>query len=268
MRAVTRDDAPAILTLMEASDRALIGQPDYGAEDLSDEWGRPRFELERDPFLLEATDGSLVAYAFLWESEPGRVVVSWCAVRPAEHSEEMERFLLAELERRARERLAVSDAGPKTLRFAVYESERVAAKVLPEAGFEPVRYFWRMAIALTGSEERPEPPPGITLDDFDKDRDGAAAHAAIAEAFADHWGTPTGPFEEWIQDMTGGEAFDPGLWVVARAGEEVAGVLAARMTAGRGWIAELGVRTGWRGRGVGAALLRESFARFAARGVR
>lgn len=262
-RPVTPEDRPGILALLAASDRALIGEQDYAGEDLSEEWGRPRFELARDPVLVLGPDGAVAGYAYVWESEPGARVVGWAAPHP-DHAH-LYGYLLARIEARARERLADA-TGQRTVRVAIYESETHGRALLQDAGFEPVRYFWRMAIALSGDEVEPEPPDGIRLRAFDPERDARPAHAAIAESFAEHWGTPTAPFDEWSEDLKG-EEFDPGLWVIAEDDGEVAGVLSARMTGGRGWIGELGVRPAWRGRGVGAALLRASFARFASRGV-
>jgi mycothiol synthase len=266
-RAVTREDAPAILEIIAASDRALIGEVDYEAEDLADEWGRPRFDLANDPFLLTAPDGSLAAYAYVWESEAGRVVVSWFAAHPDHDDEALEAYMLARIEARAREKLAGAEPGTAVVRSVAYENETIAPRLLRRSGFEPVRYFWRMAIRLRGDERPPEPPRGIRLRDFDPGPDAAPVHAALLEAFADHWGTPTAPFEEWSEDFMTGDEYDPTLWIVAEEEGQVAGALLARRTGERGWIAEIGVRSAWRGRGIGAALLQTSFARFAGRGV-
>ncbi len=263
-RPVTTGDRGAIVEVMAASDRSLIGEVDYHEEDLADEWGRPRFELETDPVLVIGPDGTVAGYAYVWESEPGAKVVGWAAPHP-DHAH-LYGYLLGRIEARARERLAEA-GGERTLRVAIYESEREGAALLREAGLAPVRYFWRMAIDLTGDESEPEPPHGIRLRAFHPAVDGHAAHAALVEAFVDHWGTPVAPFEEWSQDFLRGAEFDPSLWVIAEDDGTVAGVLAARMTGDRGWIAELGVRPAWRGRGLGAALLRTSFARFASRGA-
>jgi ribosomal protein S18 acetylase RimI-like enzyme len=263
-RPTTPEDRNAILELTAASDRSLIGEVDYHAEDLAAEWGRPRFELDTDPVLVLGPDGVPAGYAYVWESEPGEKVVGWAAPHP-DHAH-LYGYLLERIEERARERLAGA-SGERTLRIAIYESESDGARLLREAGFVPVRYFWRMAIPLTGTETPPPPPPGIHLRPLDPDRDREAAHRAIEEAFEDHWGTPTPPFEEWVEEEMTGPDFDPSLWVLAEENGEVAGVLSGRRTGERGWVGQLGVRPAWRGRGVGAALLRASFAGFASRGV-
>jgi GNAT superfamily N-acetyltransferase len=48
-------------------------------------------------------------------------------------------------------------------------------------------------------------------------------------------------------------------------GDVPVGALTAGDRGGRGWVNEVGVRRGWQGRGIGAALLRRSFAEFSGR---
>lgn len=263
-RPPTRADMPGIVELLAASDRALIGEVDYHAEDLDEEWSRPRFDPGRDAVLIEAADGAVAGYAYTWESEPRRTVVSWAAPHP-DHAY-LYGALLDRIETRVQDRLA-NAPGERTWRVAIYESEARGSALLRERGFAPVRYFWRMAIPLRGDEAHPEPPDGIVLRSFRPDADGRAAHAVIHEAFGDHWGTPTPPFQEWIDEATGAEGFDAALWVLAEVDSEVAGVLTGRRTGDRGWIGQLGVRPSARGRGIAEAMLRESFARFAERGL-
>jgi mycothiol synthase len=219
--------------------------------------------LAKDPVLVLAPDGRAAGYAYVWESEPGAKVVGWAATQP-EHAH-LYGYLIERIEARARERLA-SAAGERTLRIAVYESETAGVALLRAAGFEPVRYFWRMAIPLRGDETFPDPPEGIALRSLDPEPDREPAYRVIREAFVDHWGTPTPPLEEWVQEEMTGPDFDPTLWVVAEENGEVAGVLTGSPTGERGWIGQLGVRPGWRGRGVGATLLQTAFANFARRG--
>jgi ribosomal protein S18 acetylase RimI-like enzyme len=66
------------------------------------------------------------------------------------------------------------------------------------------------------------------------------------------------------------ESFDPGLWHLAQAGDEIAGVAlnAWEPDSNTGWIDHLGVRRTWRRQGIGMALMLHSFAVFYHRGVR
>ena len=66
------------------------------------------------------------------------------------------------------------------------------------------------------------------------------------------------------------DKFDPGLWLLAWHDGVLAGALVGQPQSGEdpalGYIAELGVRRPYRGRGIAEALLRTAFGRFHARG--
>ncbi len=71
--------------------------------------------------------------------------------------------------------------------------------------------------------------------------------------------------------MTSDAEFDPGLWFLAEAGDDVAGIALCRprpAEADAGVIRVLGVRRPWRRKGVGRALLLHAFAEFRRRGMR
>ncbi len=56
--------------------------------------------------------------------------------------------------------------------------------------------------------------------------------------------------------------------MIARSGADIAGVSLGKMVGETGWIDNVGVLRAWRRRGIGLALLRESFRVFYVRGVR
>jgi ribosomal protein S18 acetylase RimI-like enzyme len=71
--------------------------------------------------------------------------------------------------------------------------------------------------------------------------------------------------EDWLRAMTGDAEYDPTVWWLA----ERDGVLAGcALWWSSGWLKDIVVRESERGRGVGAALIRQGFAEFARRGVR
>lgn len=77
-------------------------------------------------------------------------------------------------------------------------------------------------------------------------------------------------FDAWAKRMSlGVEPFDPTLWFLACAGEEIVGVSLNFFLPehGYGVIDHLGVLRHWRGHGIGLALLHYSFAAFFARGI-
>ena len=60
----------------------------------------------------------------------------------------------------------------------------------------------------------------------------------------------------------------PTLGFVAEADGQIVGASINGVIDGTGWVYELGVRQAWQGQGIGRALLRHTFAMFAANGVR
>ncbi len=89
-------------------------------------------------------------------------------------------------------------------------------------------------------------------------------YEAVEEAFASEWGHRRRTYEEWRKRVYDWRNFDPSLVPVAWDGDEVAGVSLnyPKRMGDWGWIGSIGVRPAWRGRGLGLALLHESFARF------
>jgi ribosomal protein S18 acetylase RimI-like enzyme len=98
--------------------------------------------------------------------------------------------------------------------------------------------------------------------------DARPVYEAHQESFKDHWETTRMPFEEWEHWLMR-EGFDPSLWFIVEDGAEVAAISLCREHEGEkglGWVSVLGVRKPWRRRGLGRALLLQSFHEFQRRG--
>ena len=100
--------------------------------------------------------------------------------------------------------------------------DEAAVEVLGSRGYRPVRHFYRMAIEL--GDEAPEPawPEGIRVERF-REEDALAFHEAIEDAWQDHWDHSPRPFEQFRERLLEGSRYDPTLWTVAWAGDEIAG---------------------------------------------
>jgi ribosomal protein S18 acetylase RimI-like enzyme len=101
--------------------------------------------------------------------------------------------------------------------------------------------------------------------------DSRAVYDALHEAFRDHWGEGMRTYEDWAGRVGGGRGPASRFVLVAREGEQIAGVLVGRVGGGAdpeaGSVEELGVRRPWRGRGLGLALLQMAFDEFRRRGL-
>jgi mycothiol synthase len=157
--------------------------------------------------------------------------------------------------------------GARRIQNAVLEADSAARALLESLGHRAVRVFRELRVELDAPPPPPEWPNGLRVVPFDPDRDALEFHAAHQEAFEDVWDFTPRDFEAWSKGHLGSERFDPTLWCVVRAGDEIAaGTICAGDTYGGGWVDVLFTRRPWRQQGVGAALLRDSFGRFWERG--
>jgi GNAT superfamily N-acetyltransferase len=151
----------------------------------------------------------------------------------------------------------------------VFVGDDAGRRVVAARGYRAVRNFREMRIDLDAPPAPAAAPDGLRFDDFDPDHDAHAFHAAHQEAFSDHWEHTPRTFEAWSKWHLGSDKFDRGLWSVVRDGDAiVGGAISTANTYGGGWVHSLFTRRPWRGRGVGGALLQDSFVRLWSRGER
>lgn len=181
-----------------------------------------------------------------------------------------ERYLTDELadEAFAWAERAAEDCGRSLVRAVVEAGSSLCAH-LERRGYSPIRVSFRMRIELDESQLPPDWPDGVTVSSL-RPGEERLAWQVSEEAFADHWEfTPT-TWEEWSHYMCAEDVFDPELWLLVRDGADVAGVCLCRPHATGhpevGWIRILGVRPPWRRRGLGRALLLETFRLYRERG--
>lgn len=260
LRRPTSADAAAVTRLYNDYDRANGLAGDDTEEEMLDWWRE--LELETDAWV-EERGGSLAGFAAAEAPREGIAYVDACADPAAADGQELLGGLLALVEKRAAERSA------HTAETTVFSTDELGAGVLQQRGFEPARYYVRMRIDLSEPPPPPRWPEGISPTAFEPERDAPRFHAAVEDAFADEWSHRYEPFEEWRRRRLEASSFDPSLWLAARAGEEIAGVLVCDPRRfGLPWVTQLGVRRQWRRRGLGLALLHHALGEFWRRGER
>jgi len=258
-------DAPGIVALLVACDIADYGRPDSTLEDLQADWAHPRFDRSRDTWMVVAPDRAIVGYAWAWDRVPHIDVQSDLYVLPDHRGKGIEQVLLDLLEGRGREHAAAAppQAGVHLAMFAKLGS--TLAALLESRGYSHVRTYLRMTIDLKAGFPAPGAPEGIEIRPFRRGIDERAVHSAIEESFADHFRFAAEPHDEWVSRREGHADFDPDLWFVAWEGVEAVGAVLPYAFGDLGWVRELGVRARWRGRGIGKALLLETFRVFETR---
>jgi mycothiol synthase len=144
-----------------------------------------------------------------------------------------------------------------------------AARALFEAhGYREARRFYEMAIELTEEPPAPVLADGLVVDEM-RDDEYEAFYNVLNEAFAEHWEWHPQPYDEWLERRQGQHRDEHGpVWFVVRDGDELAAVTRNDAdVAGGGYVGAIGVRPAWRGKGLGKALLQQTFAEFWRRGT-
>ena len=149
-------------------------------------------------------------------------------------------------------------------------TDEPAAAAYAAEGFSVIRHSFTMLTRLDSEPEAPEWPEGVAVRPW-QEGDDPTFHAALQDTFAEHFGFEPRPYDEWLQATEVQPETDRTLWFLALAEGEAAGFAqcAWHSSGDRtfGWVNELGVRTAWRRRGLGLALLRHAFAEFHRRGA-
>ena len=252
-------DAAAVTEVVTAIESSLYGKASFAQADLEDEWA----ELDVEQNVRVVRDGDrIVGYGVAREHgelSPRRGRTS----TPTRAGAGIGRLIATGLEQDAARR------GARRIQNAVFEVDAAARRLLESLDYGAVRVFRELRIELAAPPPAPVWPDGLRVVPFDPERHAPGFHAAQQEAFADHWDYSPRDFEAWSTAHLRIERFDPTLWCVVRAGDEIAaGTISTGDTFGGGWIHALFTRRPWRTQGVGAALLGDAFARFWARGER
>lgn len=264
LRAPTPNDLDAVAAVVIADELEGAGQVVLGADFVRGEWSRVG-DLATDSWVAVDGAGVIVGYAQVTLEDPD-VARSWGVVHPEHRGQGIGTSLLDRIEERASE----LSATPSLLRFrhAINARDDAAAAMLRSRGLGPVHHFWHMQIDLVQPVKPARSPEGIEIDGIEPDRDLPAIHALLDQAFVDDRSHHPAPLDRWVEEETSSPNYDPAMWLLARDAGVPVGVLTASSAEDRGWVDYLAVAASHRGRGIGAALLRRSFAMFGDRKIR
>ncbi len=253
-------DLGAVVELLRTVEVADTGEAEWDERQLRDHWGT--IELDRDAWLVEL-DGRLAGYADL-EVRPGGRIMADGYVHPELRGRGVGSELLRLTEVEARARMGSAD-GRVYLQNA---TTATADDLYRGRGYETVRRFRRMVVELESAPD-PEPAPGVDLRPL-RPGEEPAVHELLEEAFAEHWEHRRRTFDEYAERTFARDDYDPSLCAVAEADGELAGASLNwwKDWGDWGWIGTIGVPARFRGRGIGEALMRWTFAEFLRRGER
>jgi mycothiol synthase len=259
IRPITRDAFPAAAAFLAEDETHLFGRPSrLGVADVT-AW-LSRADPASDTWLFEE-EANLVALGWVEPHDDKGVAVG------VVHRDCRARGLGSKLIDRSEQRLL--ELGVERIHNVTLAPDVAAPPLLASRGYREVRRFWEMTIEL-GDEPPPDPalPAGFRLEPFSPDS-ARSFHAALEEAFVEHWEHEPESYDEWWQRQVAKPDHDPSLWFLVSDGDEVAAVTRNDPErSGGGWIGAIGVRPAWRGRGLAKALLLHSFREFHRRGQR
>ncbi len=260
-------DFEAVLATVRACEAAIVGEPEWSPEELREEWDD--LDLAHDAWLA-VVDARIAGVMHRYDLRGGRVLADGY-VHPELTGLGVGSALLAAVEGRARELAETVPAGVRvTVETAHLVGDPRAPALFTGRGYERVRTFFRMVVRLGEEPPAARVPGALELRPLDPDAHGPAVQALVNDAFVHEWGHVARPYAEWRERAFGVEQFDPGLCPAAWDGDDLVGVSLnyAKRLGDWGWIGTLAVRPDHRRRGLGLALLHESFRRFHVTGER
>jgi ribosomal protein S18 acetylase RimI-like enzyme len=249
-------DFPALAEFLARDEERFLGRPSRtGVADVRAWIGSA--DLARRTVLVE-DDGEIRAVG--WVEAHGTVGVAVGVVGLDAQGAGLGTRILE------RGEAVLEEEGVKRIHQVALAADVRAPALFSAHGYREVRRFWEMAIDFDGPPVEPALPDEMRIESFDP-ADARSFHDALEEAFRDHWEHAPRDFDEWWAEKRAAPGFDPTLWFVVRDGDEVAAAVRNDPERnGGGWVAALGVRRAWRGRGLGKALLLHSFGEFHRRG--
>ena len=252
LRELRVDDAEDVAALFVS---AYVAARQVDAEEIRSWLDNTEIRPEWTRVLVE--DGRVVGYGDIWPHDGEDLMLDvaapgyWAPFLDWAESEARDRGLPCVR--------AISPAGHEL------------GRVCEERGYRYWRSSFTMEIDLDDAPGEPALPPGFRETAY-RDTAHDTLIATLNDAFAADVFWHTVEPDDFREFYLRSRGFDPELWTLAWDGDELAGFALAYDRHGSdeelGWIGTLGVREAWRRRGLGEALLRRSFAKLAARGLR
>lgn len=270
LRNATKEDATGICEMIyEACKHFGDAEMTVNEEELHAGWNTKGFDLDTDAWVVVSPQNQIVGYEALQDGFEHSVLHGDGYVHPEHYFKGIGSVMLNRLIERSK--LEIEKAPPANrvyIRNSVGATETNGPEIHEAAGFDLIRYHWRLEIKL---DERPQSgsiPEGIILKPFIVTDHDIQLYEAHHDAFKDHWGHVKRSYDFWVKNIRGMSDYDPALWVVAWDGDEIAGYTLNRIKPNTGWIGTLGVRRPWRKKGLGLFLLQHSFGLLYDRGCR
>ena len=145
------------------------------------------------------------------------------------------------------------------------QSDPPGAAFARASGYEKAWEVWLMGIDLPDEIPEPEWPDGVSVRAYGGEEAEAREIKDLLDlAYAEEFHHKPAAFEDWSRFMFEDPMFDAGVWFLAVADGKIVG---AALNWDEGYIKDLVVHPDWRGRGLGKALVYQTFREFKRRGL-
>lgn len=257
VRPVRFSDIEAVHEIIAKQNTVDYGNALRTMDDLQKAW--QSIDLDNDTCAAFA-DGKLTGYAELLDNDSPFIYLA------ERNNVDLAFQLLTILEEKAASRKKES----VNLFTKISEKNNTLLQLFASNGYRSNLSFLIMELVMNEPALAPEWPAGITVRTFTKDQDEQVTYRTDEEASKDKGYHDPLSYEDWVKRMgMEKESFDPSLWLLACAGNEVTGVAlnVFAKESNTGWVDHLSVRQEWRKRGIGKALLLHTFGEFYRRGI-
>lgn len=262
LRRPTLSDAPAIERLINASTHAEIGLIVYQPGDLFRAWqGSEPFDQH---LVAPGADGD--PEGVLWVEDEGERDIYFELYLRRGAPDDLSAALTDAIERRAEKK---ARATGEQVGLEVNSGEAPTTEFLEARGYRRGKTHLAMMIELSDAPEA-DWPEGLRPRPYREGEDDELFYRTLREGFGTEWDGPDDR-DAWLTKHRAA-GYVPELWFFAESEEGVVGAVHSRDTwekdLATGWVRNLAVLPAGRRRGVGRALLLESFRRLARRGRR
>jgi mycothiol synthase len=244
IRPARSEDSEAVFQIYADWQTANYGQVEIGPEMYA------TILASADGAFVAEMDGRIVGEA---DASGGWIDLS---VEPSERRRGIGTALL-----RAAEEAATEEP---TLLIAL-RSDPPGAAFARASGYELAWEVWLLGIDLPDEIPEPKWPEGVSVRTYGGEEAEAREIKDLLDlAYAEEFHHKPATFENWSRFMFEDPMFDAGVWFLAVADS---GIVGAALNWDQGYIKDLVVHPDWRGRGLGKALVYETFAEFKRRGL-
>ena len=239
IRPARAEDAEAVFELYADWQRSNYGQVEIGREMYD------TILASADGSFVAEVDGRIVGEA---DASGGWIDVG---VEPSVRRRGIGTALL---------QAAEGTATAKPTLLMALQSDAPGAAFAQANGYEKAWEVWLMGIDLPEAIPEPEWPEGVSVRTYGEEEAEAREIKELLDlAYAEEFHHQPVTFESWSRFMFEDPMFDATVWFLAVADGKIVG---AALNWDEGYIKDLVVHPDWRGRGLGKALVYQTFGEF------